>query len=271
MWEGVGDMSEIDPRTHEGRRPPAQMPGWREWWGFDFVSPRDDLAGWAELVLFPESETAWYHAFVVGRDRQLVAVVDHEVPMPARTLEIRTHGLWADHICETPGEHWTLGLEAFGVGLDDPAEMYRRQLGDVVPLGFDLEWDNDDPDATLLQITDRAIGGYSLGCEVSGEVLIGDETLDIDATGTRHHRWGSPLATAAVNGFVIPATEVTTVNDPDGLPVDLAVSGRSAVDIVAVTPLAVPDPLGACRRPRAVVTNPERGDWLWADWTEPDR
>src|SRR5690606_25578404 len=130
---------------HDGRHDPVDSPGWWEWWRFDFASPADGVAGWTELVLFPRTGHACYHAFVVGRRRQLVAVVDHAVPLPASTLEIRTHGLWADHICETLGVHWTLGLEAFGVGLDDPDEMYGRQLGDQVPLGFDLEWESDDP------------------------------------------------------------------------------------------------------------------------------
>ena len=89
----------------------------------------------------PNGGWAWYHAFLTGPTRQLVAVIDAEVPMPASGLEIRTTGLWATHICETPLDHWTIGLEAFGLGVDDPLEIYGRQFGDRVPLGFDLEWE----------------------------------------------------------------------------------------------------------------------------------
>ena len=56
---------------------------------------------------------------------------------PAQTgrLEIRTEGLWAELLCETPGEHWTLGLEAFGVRLDTVAEAWPPGNGAwVVPL-----------------------------------------------------------------------------------------------------------------------------------------
>lgn len=246
------------------------MPGWREWWGFDFVDPALDVAGWAELVLFPEFARAWYHAFVVGRDRQLVAVVDHAVPLPVRTLELRTHGLWADHICETPGVHWTLGLEAFAVGLDDPAEMYRRQLGDVVPLGFDLEWESDDPDASIIETLDAGVSGYSLRCDVNGDVLIGPETVEVAATGTRHHRWGTPTAMASVDGRSVGNDELVVTPGDDGLAGRVELVSSGPLGVVAQTPVSVPDPLGACRRPRAVIDG--GGDrWFWIDWTEPVR
>lgn len=261
----------IDPRTDEGRHLPGAEAGWREWWGFDFVAPDHDLAGWAELVLFPAASTAWYHAFVVGADRQLVAVVDHDVPLPPRTLEIRTNGLWADHICETPGVHWTIGLEAFAVGLDDPAEMYGRQLGDQVPLGFDLEWDSDDPTAALVDATDGDVGGYSLSAAVSGEVLIGAEVIDLDATGTRRHGWGVPgLSTVIAGSRQIADTSLTVEGLSGGVPSAVAIDG-ARLEMIAVTPLAVPDPvLGGVRRPRALVSGlPGADGWAWVEWTEP--
>ena len=170
----------------ERRHQPGAELGWAETWDFDFVAPAFGIGGWASLTLLPNRRRAWYHAFVAGPDRQTVAVVDHEVPLPLSTLEIRTTGLWADHICETPGEHWTIGLEAFGLGLDDAWEMYGAQRGDRVPLGFDLEWEATAP--TL----DRSATSYEQACEVSGEVLVGDEQLDLVGTGTRRHHWGVP-------------------------------------------------------------------------------
>lgn len=252
----------------ERRHPPTELPGWREWWGFDFVSPQHDLAGWAELVLFPARRIAWYHAFVTGARRQMVAVFDHVVPVPDRSLELRTEGLWADHICETPGVHWTIGLEAFGIGVDDPAEMYGRQLGEQRPLGFDLEWESDDVSAATIETLDGSIAGYSLACDVSGEVLIGPDAIDLVATGTRHHRWGVSTALAtSVAGRSVDADAVVVEVGSDGLPVSVVVND-ALVDVVAVTPIAVPDPLGPLRRPRAVVTSARSDDWIWIDWTE---
>ena len=56
----------------------------------------------------------------------LVAVRDHEVPLPRTGLEVRADGLWGELVCETPLEHWSIGLEAFGLGYDDPADASER-------------------------------------------------------------------------------------------------------------------------------------------------
>ena len=65
-----------------------------------------------------------------ARDRRLVTVIDHTVPDPGRrpaSLEIRHDGLWADHNVETPFDHFSLGLEAFGLTLDDPGRRVHRR------------------------------------------------------------------------------------------------------------------------------------------------
>ena len=50
----------------------------------------------------------------------LIVVRDHEVPRPkGRLLEVRADGLWAELVCETPDEHWSFGLEAFGLRFAD--------------------------------------------------------------------------------------------------------------------------------------------------------
>ena len=63
-------------------------------------------------------------------DRPLVLVRDHDVPLPGgRSLEVRTSGLWADHTCETPLEHWTVGVEAFARRPRRPPGGLRRASG----------------------------------------------------------------------------------------------------------------------------------------------
>ena len=69
-----------------------------------------------------------------------------EVPLPTSpSLEIRSHGLWAEHIGTHPLERWQVANEAPGVAVDDPAELYRPggARGDLVPMGLDLEWETD--------------------------------------------------------------------------------------------------------------------------------
>ena len=128
---------------------------------------------------------AWYHAFLVGAGRPTVAVIDQDVPIPANTLEIRTHGLWADHICETALDHWTVVNEAHAVAVDDPAELYGRAHGTQTPIAIDLEWETDGEPYPYSGVT-----RYEIPCTVHGEILVGDETIDFAGHGQRDHSWG---------------------------------------------------------------------------------
>jgi hypothetical protein len=107
------------------------------------------------------------------------------VPLPRGALEVRAEGLWADHTCETPLEHWSVANECHAVALDDPADMYGRMLGDRVPLAVDLEWEADGEPYPYPGVT-----RYEIPCRVHGEVLVGDERLEIDGPGQRDHSWG---------------------------------------------------------------------------------
>ncbi len=98
-------------------------------------------------------------------DGALVLVHDDDVPLPrGALLEVRADGLWAELVCETPGEHWGFGLEAFGLRYDDPADAQVTDRAERVPVGLDLEWETPD--------------------RVIGELLVGRARIPIDATGT---------------------------------------------------------------------------------------
>jgi len=173
-----------DERPHS----PGPELFWNESWYFDFASPTGDLGGYVRIGLYPNLGVCWYWACVVGEGRPLVTVIDHTVPLPRAggSLELRHDGLWADHTCEAPLERWSLGLEAFGVALDDPADTYGDLRGDRTPLGFDLEWETDGAVFRWPEGMDR----YEVPCRVHGEILVGDETIDFDGWGQRDHSWG---------------------------------------------------------------------------------
>jgi hypothetical protein len=174
-----------DPRD-EARHDPGPEPLWGESWYLDVVDPERGVAAYVRLGLYPNLGTAWYWACVVGPDRPLVTVIDHEVPLPAAGRhEIRTEGLWADLTVETPLDHVSVGVEAFAVGVDDPAEVYGDLRGDRVPLGMDLEWETDGSPYAYPGVT-----RYEVPCRVHGELLLGSETLEIDGFGQRDHSWG---------------------------------------------------------------------------------
>jgi hypothetical protein len=98
-------------------------------------------------------------------DGALVLVHDDDVPLPKGSLlEVRADGLWAEFVCETPGEHWGFGLEAFGLRYDDPADALVTDRAERVPVGLDLEWETPG--------------------HVIGEILVGRERIVFDGTGT---------------------------------------------------------------------------------------
>lgn len=107
-----------------------------------------------------------FHATLTIPGTGVVTVHDDDVPPPrvAGSLEIRAEGLWAEMLCETPGEHWSFGLEAFGLRFDTAEEAATSDVGDRVAVGYDLEWEAPD--------------------RVYGDLLVARATLPVDALGT---------------------------------------------------------------------------------------
>ncbi|MGI9622334.1 MAG: DUF7065 domain-containing protein [Acidimicrobiales bacterium] len=174
--------SVLDEVAHE----PDPRPEWEESWQLDFWTEDAELGGYVRLGLWPNSARSWYWACLVGRDRPLVTVIEHDAPLPKPPgLEIRASGLWADLIVQTAMEHMTVGLEAFGVAIDDPSEVYGKGWGDREPIGFDLEWESEGPGVMY-----DGQAGYEIPCRAHGEILVGSETIDFDGWGRRSHRWG---------------------------------------------------------------------------------
>jgi len=153
---------------------------------WDLWVPGADLSAFVVVARVPRSGRCWYWTAVVGTAAAPVVVVaDLDVPSPARGLELRTDGLWADANLEEPDRRWSLGLEAFAVGVDDPAAFRSVDpatvRGDRIPYGFDLEWEADGVAQTGGSDARRPI------CEVRGELLVGTrsfELQDLGAVGT---------------------------------------------------------------------------------------
>ena len=149
-------------------------------WLLDFVGGDGDgdsdgggIAGFVRLELREAECIAWYWTYLVGvpEIEGVLVVRDHEVLLPNQGLEIRADGLWAELTCETPREHWTFGLEAFGVRLDAADEALRAggEIGERLAVGLDIEWEVGD-------------GGPPAGT-VHGDVLVGRQRYEIDGPG----------------------------------------------------------------------------------------
>jgi hypothetical protein len=260
---------QILPRD-ERRHPPTAGRHWEESWYLDFVSGDGALGGYVRLALRPGEGTAWFWAGVVGGGPRLVTVRDHDVPPPAGPgLEVRASGLWTELVCETPLDHWSVGLEAFGVALDDPLEAWGQERGDPWALGLDVEWEASDP---CRPWTD----GYAQQCAVHGDVLVGAERFALDGSGLRLHQWGEarravPGGWAAGrldDGTAFAGTEVHVGTDENGL-LRTAASGGVAATALAHAPVLLP---GAGRLARALCRY-EAGDGRsghgWAEWFHP--
>jgi hypothetical protein len=185
-------------------------PDWYEAIGLDFAAEDGEVGGYLVVTLRPAERRAWVWACVTGAGRRLVAVDEPDAPLPRRDgWELRAPGLWIDVECETPFEHVSVGLEAFGVAFDDPLDAIASGRGERVPLGFDLEWERAAaPERTT---PDR----YAMVCSVLGEVLVGDERFELGGVaGSRRHCWGTdpwwrrPSRPAAADGAVVARVPV---------------------------------------------------------------
>ena len=200
-------MKAGDERAHE----PGAADGWWETWHLDAATD-DGIGLFVRLACAPALGVAWWWTYLIFPDLPGPVVVrDHEVIPPRQGLEIRADGLWGELTCETPFEHWTYGLEAFGVRLDEPGDALRGEIGERMPVGLDIEWevetDANDPH-------ERPVGwpvrGYSQAGSVRGEVLLGRARIELDAAGHRSHTWGVPRFDAPAYTAWMHAADVET-------------------------------------------------------------
>jgi hypothetical protein len=259
----------------ERRHPPGAGRDWEESWYLDFVHAGGGshpaqgaaraLAGFVRLTVRPAERTAWFWAGMVGGGPALVTVRDHEVTPPvAGGLEVRASGLWTEFVCETPLDHWSVGLEAFGVALDDPLEAWGQERGDPWALGLDVEWEAAG-ECTPWEGDDA---GYWQGCAVHGDVLVGAERFALDGAGTRVHTWGDRArsrSTGWAAGRLGDGTDFL-IADPAVECDDRGLLRTVAAGVaVAHAPVLVP---GAGRLARALCRYDGEG-YGWAEWFHP--
>lgn len=179
----------LGPRD-EGRHIDVGSTGWEESWHFDAISRDGGLGLSLRIGRQPERGVLPVWAGLVRDGHRLVHLVDHEIPLErdAGSIGARGEGIWVDAVCETPFDHWSLGLEAFGVELDSPGEALADARGDRIGVGFDLEWETQ---SAVMSFEASGSFGYQLMCRVHGEVLIGPEVVELEGWGGRQHLWGN--------------------------------------------------------------------------------
>ena len=143
-------------------------------WRLEFAGA-DGTRGSIELETPADGGRARYEMHLSGPELGdgVIVVRDDDVRPPTGSLlEIRADGLWAELVCETPGEHWGFGLEAFGLRFGDEAEAAASDVGDRLAVGLDLEWEIPNL--------------------VHGELLVERDRIPFDGTGTFVETGGPP-------------------------------------------------------------------------------
>jgi hypothetical protein len=179
----------VIPRADdEAPHTPGAQPRWSEVWHLDAASG-DGVGLTVRLECFPNRRQAWFWTYLAEPERPGPIVVrDHEVTPPRQGLEVRAEGLWAELWCETPLEHWTYGLEAFAVALDEPADALAGEIGDRIAIGLDLEWEIDGEVHARPDDWPRA--AYVAPGIVHGDLLLGRERFEFDGRGLHRRSWG---------------------------------------------------------------------------------
>ena len=186
--QGAGRPAPLRPaRADERRHAAGTEQLWNESWYFDAISDDGELGVYTRLGLYPNMDVAWVTAFVCGRGRATVAVIDFEAELPGGDdLTVDRDGLFLTHACRSALERFSVRLDARGEAHADAASLLRGETGEEVDVSFDLEWTTrGEPYA--YRVTTR----YEIPCEVAGEVRVGDEVLQLRGPGQRDHSWGA--------------------------------------------------------------------------------
>jgi hypothetical protein len=200
----------------EGRHPDCAVEAWW-WWG------AGEVAGLGTVGLFVGFELRGtrfdYWAGLVRDDEPYLYIEELNGVGLRGGLEIKPPEMWADHVCDVPGQQWSLGNEAHGVLLDDPTEAWRRAYGTPVPVTFDVEWYASAPAKPL---DDMATGadGYRQDGEIDARIELTEGIVHVTGPGERVHVWGTPYLPTS---FAMP-TDVRGLRAPyrrhDGRAVD---------------------------------------------------
>lgn len=140
-------------------------------------------------------------------------------------MEIKPPQMWADHVCEIPFGQWSLGNEAHGVLLDEPAEAWRRAFGTVVPVTFDVEWYAAGEPGPMAH-------GYRQTGEVDVQVELTSGILAFTGPGERVHVWGAPHMPSSFAMPIASSGLRAPYRRSDGVNVDQVLTDRWYANVV---------------------------------------
>jgi len=180
-------VESMDSLSSESDHSPTDDVAWHEAHRVDAVFPDARVALSLMITKYPRRGHAAFHCVSAPIGERPVVVVEFDVPLPAVGWEIRASGLWADHICETPMDHWSYGLEAFGLAIDDAEELLGAALGERVAVGWELEF---EARATGQMTGPQRYGQIGV---MHGLLLDKHSSTEVDGYAVRSHWWGTEI------------------------------------------------------------------------------
>ena len=236
---------------------------WVEVWDNWFVIPEDGVGGYVRLTIRPHDGVCWYWASLIGLGRPLVTVLADDVPLPLDgSMELRASGLWTETTVLRPFEHLTTDLEAFGVAIDAPTDVWSGAFGDRVAVGLELDWDTDGPPGPSPV---AGTTGYRLVGRMHGEVLLDEKRWELEGVGVRDHWWGVPQASATWRAWASrDGAFVHSDGGPLDLDIDSIVRELPVGDVHPGLTVAGWAPAGGNgrRHARALLVDDRGGGWL---------
>jgi hypothetical protein len=158
---------------------------------------------------------SWYWCAVARAGHALLHVAVWAVPPRADPLLVKSHGLWAEHVCDVPMEQWTMSNETYASALDDPDDALGRAYGTPTAVALDLEW-------YAVAAPEDVPAGYTQSGVVHGIVeLSGGSPLRLDEVpAQRWHRWGDALVPVELPAAYAHAGVRAPFAFPDGTVAD---------------------------------------------------
>lgn len=226
----------IDPRFERRVSPPDEAGAARAWTEAHrllAVADHGALALATSIEIHAGPRSAVFRAAVFGLSGRPTVITEHDIPVPERGWELRASGLWVDQVCESPLEHWSYGLEAFGLAIDEPGELLGRGYGERVPVGWELDFSGRPTDAAPVgPRPEAAAGRYVQPGRIDGLLLSAAGEHPIRGPAVRAHGWGlAPRVVVADDDISLAAHLDRPVRGP-------AVALPSPRDVWWVTPSA---------------------------------
>ncbi|MEM7338342.1 MAG: hypothetical protein AAF467_06840 [Actinomycetota bacterium] len=146
-----------------------------------------------DVTVVPEAGRSSFRVAVLDGSTTTV-IAESELPVPplAQGWEFRGSGIWVDHVCEDPFVHWSFGLEAFALQIDDPVELLGTGYGHRVPLGWELDFEAVGELTATGDggpLTDAG-GGYRQLGRLHGVLLGSGDEIDVEGPAVSVHTWG---------------------------------------------------------------------------------